>query len=444
MPLLDVSVAILPLLFHSVQSVRSVAFSPCKLILNHRPYLLELQVPRKRRLRYDAEMSSTTASSWAPGRSSSDTGAHFGEELTPSPRKRKKKHHRHSNHPQERTKKHRRRSSPSQLPSNHIRTTTYSTSSSVKQLRQGTIIETFNNQQQSSPQQDSTRYTSTTASTTARQPRNLHLRDSSHYIPLDSVHPSVQFVATSDTVIPVPTNQLIQQALKRCRCAKPSTDTTSPPGVLPPWASNNSEPSQSEPPDPEPPPAPNIRELSDFDVEDFGDSYPQHCKDNNHLLVTFQNIGPQPRFFNSDKAQTNIASFCRSRPDIALFAEHDLNRSKLSEGHRFADRQILSVPSTRSYIVNNIHKKDIHSYSQWGGTAWSINEKYTSSICGKSRDPTGLGRWCWVRLRGKHAARATDSVTLFGQSFPRVSSNSWVVRITAWLGSQHFLWPWLH
>jgi len=202
------------------------------------------------------------------------------------------------------------------------------------------------------------------------------------------VHPSVRFVATSDTIIPVPTDQLIERALKRHRCEDPSQENTfsresdaptDSSSIEVETVSSNNESSDgihplstpystpSDNPDPEPPPAPILRERSAFDVEDFGDPYPKPPHHRNHLLVTFQNIGPQPQFLNSDKAQINVASFRRSRPDIALFAEHDLNPSKLSDGHRFADRQIRSVPGTRSYIVNNIHEKDRHSYSQWGG-----------------------------------------------------------------------------
>ena len=78
-----------------------------------------------------------------------------------------------------------------------------------------------------------------------------------------------------------------------------------------------------------------------------------------------------------------------------------MNLSKMTWGHQSHNRQVQGVPGTRSYMVNNVHESDQHTYSQWGGTPWTVSEHYTTSICDKNRDPTGLGRWCWVRLKGK-------------------------------------------
>ena len=119
------------------------------------------------------------------------------------------------------------------------------------------------------------------------------------------------------------------------------------------------------------------------------------------MTITFQNVGPQPQYLSDDKVKCNTAASRRSRPDIALFAEHDLNPSKLKCGNTFSDRQSTAIPGTTSYLVNNCHESDRHTFNQWGGTAFSVAPAYTNSVITRGKDPTDLGRWCWVHLRGK-------------------------------------------
>ena len=106
--------------------------------------------------------------------------------------------------------------------------------------------------------------------------------------------------------------------------------------------------------------------ISPKDAEDFGDTFPTQWN-SSLMTITFQNVGPQPQYLSNDKVKSNTAASHRLHPDIALFAKHDLNPSKLKCGNTFSDRQSTAIPGTTSYLVNNCHESEHHAYSQWGG-----------------------------------------------------------------------------
>ena len=58
-------------------------------------------------------------------------------------------------------------------------------------------------------------------------------------------------------------------------------------------------------------------------------------------------------------------------------------------------------PSVRAVTAHNYHS-GVNSPNQWGGTAVLSMDQMSRYAAGVGRDPTGLGRWCWARFRGKN------------------------------------------
>ena len=56
--------------------------------------------------------------------------------------------------------------------------------------------------------------------------------------------------------------------------------------------------------------------------------------------------------------------------------------------------------STKAITAHNVHEDD--SRSQEGGTGMVVFDQFASLIHSTGIDRTGLGRWCWMLVKGKH------------------------------------------
>ena len=137
-----------------------------------------------------------------------------------------------------------------------------------------------------------------------------------------------------------------------------------------------------------------------IDVEDWGNSFP-FIRDPGYTICIFQNIGPQPECGFDAKAHHNKNAFKALGPEVGLFAEHGLNKTKIEAGYTFYKCQQDSIDGTYSYLVNNQHGSDGFSYYQPGGTVFSLDAAFKRKQCAKGRDISGLGRWCWTCLQGR-------------------------------------------
>ena len=109
------------------------------------------------------------------------------------------------------------------------------------------------------------------------------------------------------------------------------------------------------------------------------------------MICIFQNIGPQPERGFDAKAHHNKNAFKALGPEVGLFAEHCLNKTKIDAGHTFYKRQQDSIDRTYSYLVNNQHGSDGFSYYQPGGTAFSLDAAFKQKQYAKGLDTSGLG-----------------------------------------------------
>ena len=137
--------------------------------------------------------------------------------------------------------------------------------------------------------------------------------------------------------------------------------------------------------------------MSAVDSEEFGDAFPS-IPGTNVSLISFQNIGRQPRHFNDDKALSTSTAFAKSQVDVALYAEHGLNESKLTPGDLFNARMRGKSLCSYSYISNNTNEDS--DWRQYGGTGITMSPLFRSHHISHGSDPTKLGRWTHARFRG--------------------------------------------
>ena len=86
---------------------------------------------------------------------------------------------------------------------------------------------------------------------------------------------------------------------------------------------------------------------------------------------------------------------------MALFAEHGLNKAKLQSPYLFNTRMKSVEPRYFSYITNNINDEAVASWNQTEGVGFTLSPLFRSHKDDHGCDPTGLGRWTYVRFRGK-------------------------------------------
>ena len=157
--------------------------------------------------------------------------------------------------------------------------------------------------------------------------------------------------------------------------------------------------------------------LDSSDSEFFGHSFPS-SPSSNSSIITFQNIGPQPKASFSSKAIFNSKSFSKCHSSVSLFAEHCLNERALDHPSLFSTRMSTANPSTFTYITNNTTESS--PWNQTGGTGFSIHHSILSHKILHGADPTGLGRWSFIRLKGKH----NSTITFISAYRPCRSPNS--------------------
>ena len=141
-------------------------------------------------------------------------------------------------------------------------------------------------------------------------------------------------------------------------------------------------------------------DLAAKDSESFGDEYPPQ-PGTNCTIITFQNTGPQRYSLYDSNSIATSAAFKDSQAGIALYAECSLMESLLESGNTFNDRMRMKSPNSYSRLTNNTYEKQIATWYNRGGAAFTLHQNIKAHQSSSGVDKTGLGRWIWTRLRGK-------------------------------------------
>ena len=88
-----------------------------------------------------------------------------------------------------------------------------------------------------------------------------------------------------------------------------------------------------------------------------------------------------------------------------MYAEHGLNERRMRKQEQFFHRMRRVNEGATTYVSNNTTMHPYHSWHIPGGTALTVDTNLSTHKAqqGSGRDETGLGRWTWVRFRGKNS-----------------------------------------
>jgi len=118
----------------------------------------------------------------------------------------------------------------------------------------------------------------------------------------------------------------------------------------------------------------------------------------------FQNVNGLPDGPTDDKQQQLDEWLQREKVGIVLIAETKKYWPAVPKGRQWRDR-MRSVSPSGSFVeaAHNIHedRASTPGSTQSGGCAAAVLGKVAHFNPTSGQDPSGLGRWTWIRIRGR-------------------------------------------
>lgn len=134
------------------------------------------------------------------------------------------------------------------------------------------------------------------------------------------------------------------------------------------------------------------------DAEAFGDKMAQ--KKAQTIRVGMQNINLLPQSARNYKSRQLVNHIREGQYDVFLMNEVGLYWSKLDPSDQWSERTIGLSDST-SIFANNTREPQLSEHVQHGGVGIVATGEVKHRITEKGSDPSGLGRWVWMRMSGK-------------------------------------------
>jgi hypothetical protein len=133
--------------------------------------------------------------------------------------------------------------------------------------------------------------------------------------------------------------------------------------------------------------------------EEFGDVISR--KPDRILRIWLQNINRLPALRNSVKSKKLISTIAHKQIDIALMTEVGLCWKLVHNSDQWHERTREAFQTTRSSFAYNTNELNMTSTVQFGGVGIMATDDAAHRVIAQGHDPTGLGRWTWLRLAGK-------------------------------------------
>ena len=134
-----------------------------------------------------------------------------------------------------------------------------------------------------------------------------------------------------------------------------------------------------------------------FGTTDLPDEKPK-----GHLRLMFNNIGGLSLYRQAHSSRYFIDQLAKYKVDVGLIGELGWNIKKIQPFDSWFERS-KDVLLTQSYQLScNSHDVNNHSGQQYGGTGVVALQEAQPRVVEKGTDATGLGRWTWMRLQGRH------------------------------------------
>ncbi len=136
-------------------------------------------------------------------------------------------------------------------------------------------------------------------------------------------------------------------------------------------------------------------------IEIYGNEIKNNNKETDSLRIGFININGIPSFNSHAKNNETYQAMLKNKMDVMGFAEINKNWDKIEENHQWRQRTRHwweAAKTSMSFNSNDCSSSDF----QPGGTIVTAINRAAHRVRKVGRDKSGLGRWSWLRFRGKN------------------------------------------
>jgi hypothetical protein len=142
-----------------------------------------------------------------------------------------------------------------------------------------------------------------------------------------------------------------------------------------------------------------VNGISCNDAEVYGDQ-PQKKKPGT-VRVAFQNSQNFPEHSSHYMSQQLVTNIVEREYDVWMTNEVGLHWSKLPPTDQWEERVFSKMHDSSAIFAYNTTEPDISERVQYGGVGIVASTEIKHRIVQRGKDPTGLGRWAWLRTEGK-------------------------------------------
>ena len=145
------------------------------------------------------------------------------------------------------------------------------------------------------------------------------------------------------------------------------------------------------------------------DAEAYGDK--MLTKRENTVRVGLQNMQLLPESAKHYKSRQSIDHIHQGEYDLWLMNEIGLYWPKLDAGDQWFERVLGKLHDSYSIFAHNNQEHESTDKIQYGGVGLVASSEIKHRIIDQGKDPTGLGRWVWIRIQGKegHTTRIASA-----------------------------------
>lgn len=135
------------------------------------------------------------------------------------------------------------------------------------------------------------------------------------------------------------------------------------------------------------------------DAEAFAD--PMGRKPSQTFRIGFQNINLLPTSARHYKSRQLANHIREGDYDIWMMNEIGLYWPKIDPPDQWEERIFGSLQDSTAVFAYNAQEPSVSEPIQYGGTGMVGTAEIKCRLQDRGRDPSGMGRWVWMRLTGK-------------------------------------------
>ena len=136
------------------------------------------------------------------------------------------------------------------------------------------------------------------------------------------------------------------------------------------------------------------------DVEIYGDKL--QTKEDNTFRVVSQNVQTLPADARSERSRRVVNTIVSTEADVFLMNEVKLYWPKVEKQNKWFERVIGRFRAHRALFGCNTTEHDKTGLQQFGGVGLIATDEAVNRARNGGKDPTGLGRWVWMRFQGRN------------------------------------------